>query len=111
MQESYHFYRDNIAIILSRDLVRKGGATNSWETIRQSLPALKDWVPFDEGNKWLLRATIEVTEEKAGPLRQRAMDDLLRLKRDLAGFHELELFDRDVFDTRVAAFLANARRR
>lgn len=91
--------------------MRRNSAGNSWETVRQTLPKLDEFVPFDGTNKWLLKASVEVTDEKAGPLMQRAIDELLRMKRDLAGFHELEILDRDVFDTRVAAFLVNARRR
>lgn len=75
------------------------------------MPKLDEFVPFDGANKWLLKVSVEVTDEKAGPLMQRGIDELLGMKRDLAGFHELELFDRGVFDTRVGAFLANARRR
>lgn len=91
--------------------MRRDGAGSSWDIVRQTLPKLDEVVPFDGTNKWLLKASVEVTDEKAGPLMQRGIDELLRLKRDLVGFHELEIFDRDVFDTRVAAFLANARRR
>lgn len=91
--------------------MRRNGAENSWGAVRQSFPKLHEFVPFDGTNKWLLKASVDVTDEKAGPLMQRGIDELLRIKRDLAGFHELEIFDRNVFDTRVAAFLANARRR
>ena len=82
-----------------------------WETVCHTLPKLDDCVPFDAKNKWLLTASVQVNDEKAGPVMQRGVEELLRMKKDLAGFHELELFDRDVFDTRVAAFLANMRRR
>ncbi len=111
IQEAYTFYRDNVTVTLSRDFVRANGEGGKQAKVLKSLPTLDECVLFDESNQWLLRASVEVTEEKAGPLMQRGTEELVRLKKDLVGFHELALLDRDVFDTRVRAFLDNARRR
>ena len=97
---------------MSRILSRKpdGGEENKWENIRQKPLKVADFAPVDGANKWLLRVSVEVAEEKAGPLKQRGTDELLKVKRDLSKLYDFETFDRDVFDTRVPECLANARK-
>ena len=82
----------------------------AYESIWLSAPKLEEFAPFDGANKWVLKASVQVAEEKAGPLRQRGTDELLAIKRDLSKLYQLEVFDRNIFDTRVPAFLENARR-
>lgn len=114
LQEAYHFYRDNVTLTLSRQLQRpqenvisQGGDSS----IPQGLPPLNSFVPYDAQNKWILSASVEVTDEKEGPLMQRGIDELLRIQADLAGHYEFAIIERNVLDTRVPAFLENVRRR
>lgn len=111
MQETYCFYRNNTTLTLSRILVRNAPAEQiTPEKVWQSRPKLEDFAPFDGANKWMLKASVEVAEEKAGPLRQRGTDELLAIQKDLSKLYQLEVFDRNIFDTRVPAFLENARK-
>jgi len=106
-------YRDNVTFTLSRELQRPtlNGLSERRGSIPQILPALEDFVPFDAENKWVLKASVEVTDEKEGPLMQRGIDELLKAQNDLAGLYEFVILDRMVLDTRVPAFLENLRRR
>ncbi|KFX88517.1 hypothetical protein V497_07401 [Pseudogymnoascus sp. VKM F-4516 (FW-969)] len=113
LREIYNSYRDNVTFTLSRELQRKAqdGVTGAQGGVLQASSDLRDYVPFDGENKWVLRASVEVTDEKEGPLLQRGIEELLRVQTDLEGVYEFSVLDRSVLDTRVPAFLEQLRRR
>lgn len=79
--------------------------------VPQTSSDINDYIPFDGENKWILKASVEVTDEKEGPLVQRGIEELLKVQTDLAGLYEFSITDRAVLDTRVPAFLEQLRRR
>ncbi|KFX89743.1 hypothetical protein O988_08525 [Pseudogymnoascus sp. VKM F-3808] len=113
LREIYNSYRDNVTFTLSRELQRKAqdGVTEAQGGVLQASSDIRDYVPFDGENKWVLRASVEVTDEKEGPLLQRGIEELLRVQTDLEGVYEFSVLDRAVLDTRVPAFLEQLRRR
>lgn len=113
LREIYNFYRDNVTFTLSRDLQRKqqNGVMEAEGGVPQASSDLRDYVPFDAENKWVLKASVEVMDEKEGPLMQRGIEELLKVQSDLAGLYDFSILDRAVLDTRVPAFLEQLRRR
>lgn len=113
LREIYNFYRDNVTFTLSRELQRKqqDGVMEVEGTVPQASSDIRDYIPFDGENKWVLKASVEVTDEKEGPLVQRGIEELLKVQSDLAGLYEFSILDRAVLDTRVPAFLEQLRRR
>lgn len=113
LREIYNFYRDNVTFTLSRELQRKqqDGVTEGQDGVLLASSDLRDYIPFDGENKWVLKASVEVTDEKEGPLVQRGIEELLKIQSDLAGLYEFSILDRAVLDTRVPAFLEQLRRR
>ncbi|OBT51127.1 hypothetical protein VE04_07180 [Pseudogymnoascus sp. 24MN13] len=113
LREIYNFYRDNVTFTLSRELQRKqqNGVIDVEGSTPQASSDIRDYIPFDGENKWVLRASVEVTDEKEGPLVQRGIEELLKVQSDLAGLYEFSILDRAVLDTRVPAFLEQLRRR
>lgn len=114
LREIYNFYRDNVTFTLSRELQRKQQQNGVMEADGSTLQAssdIRDYIPFDGENKWVLKASVEVTDEKEGPLVQRGIEELLKVQSDLAGLYEFSILDRAVLDTRVPAFLEQLRRR
>ncbi|KFY34915.1 hypothetical protein V494_06365 [Pseudogymnoascus sp. VKM F-4513 (FW-928)] len=113
LREIYNFYRDNVTFTLSRQLQRKqqDGVMETEGSVLQASSDIRDYIPFDAENKWVLRASVEVTDEKEGPLVQRGIEELLKVQSDLAGLYDFSILDRAVLDTRVPAFLEQLRRR
>lgn len=113
LREIYNFYRDNVTFTLSRELQRKlqNGVMETDGSTPQASSDIRDYIPFDGENKWVLKASVEVTDEKEGPLVQRGIEELLKVQSDLAGLYEFSILDRAVLDTRVPAFLEQLRRR
>jgi hypothetical protein len=113
LREIYNFYRDNVTFTLSRELQRKqqNGVMETDGSVLQASSDIRDYIPFDGENKWVLKASVEVTDEKEGPLVQRGIEELLKVQSDLAGLYEFSILDRAVLDTRVPAFLEQLRRR
>ncbi|KAL5345920.1 hypothetical protein ACLOAV_008950 [Pseudogymnoascus australis] len=113
LREIYNFYRDNVTFTLSRELQRRqqDGVMGTEGSVPQASSDIRDYIPFDGENKWVLKASVEVTDEKEGPLVQRGIEELLKVQSDLAGLYEFSILDRAVLDTRVPAFLEQLRRR
>ena len=67
----------------------------------ERLPAFESLLPFDPENKWVLTASLEVSNGKDQELMKQGTEELLDIKSQFEGCFDFEIMHRHLFDTRV----------
>jgi mediator of RNA polymerase II transcription subunit 18 len=107
IEEGYRFAHGNVVIYLTRFLTIPLSA-QEWDSdgrpkVNSSMPPYEVLSPFDDENKWVLMAKVELTNGNDQELVRRGTEELLALKADFEGLFDFQVKDRLIFDTRVRA--------
>jgi mediator of RNA polymerase II transcription subunit 18 len=105
VEEGYRFAHGNVVIHLTRFLKIPLSA-QEWDSdgrpkVNSSMPPYEKLSPFDEENKWVLMAKVDLTNGNDQDLVRKGTEELLALKADLEGLFDFQVKDRLIFDTRV----------
>lgn len=105
VRESYYAYRDNVIFCLYRDLQRQEAVESSQHSsagvMPHVLPEFSSLRPFDGEHKWMLMASVEVSDGNQPILMQKGLDQLNQVKQDLGGICDFVISPRQQLDTRV----------
>jgi len=105
VRESYYAYRDNVIFCLYRDLQRPeivgSDQHGSAGGMPHELPEFSTLRPFDGEHKWMLMASVEVSDGNQPILMQKGLDQLNQVKQDLDGICDFVISPRQQLDTRI----------
>lgn len=103
--ETHRFIHSEIVFRVTRylevPLNIQGANSASQHKVSEQLPPFESLVPFDAEDKWLLTATIEVSNGSDQELMKNAVGELTTVKDELTGCFDLKTVDRFALDTKV----------
>lgn len=103
VEESFTYFRDNVEYSITRYYrLPPNQAPDGSAQPLQILPPWEELSLVDQTGAWLLVAKNSVLEDNSPEKMQKAHDELMAIREELAGVFDFKAFDRRAHDTRVA---------
>ncbi len=100
IQEGYRFVHEDVVFEMSRYLQLPRDGVEALG-IRSHLPPYESLIPFDPESKWMLTASVIISDKDDPEQMKKGSAKLMFCKSELEGVFDLKVLDRLTLDTRV----------